>query len=86
LHGIEGNGVTVKIRELGRTGIRVSPYCLGTMMFGQAGNTDHDDCVRIIHRALDSGINFVDTADLYSHSESEEIIGKALRARRGMTR
>jgi aryl-alcohol dehydrogenase-like predicted oxidoreductase len=55
-------------------------------MFGQAGNTDHDDCVRIIHRALDSGINFVDTADLYSHSESEEIIGKALRARRGMTR
>ncbi|MCP2167267.1 aldo/keto reductase [Goodfellowiella coeruleoviolacea] len=72
----------MKTRPLGRTGIRVSPYCLGTMLFGRAGNTDQDDCVRIIHRALDAGINFIDTADVYSHSESEEIVGKALRGRR----
>ncbi|MBD3002724.1 aldo/keto reductase [Streptomyces sp. 5-10] len=73
----------MKTRELGRTGIRVSPYCLGTMMFGRAGNPDHDDCVRIIHRALDSGINFIDTADVYGpHGESEDIVGKALKGRR----
>jgi aryl-alcohol dehydrogenase-like predicted oxidoreductase len=69
-------------RTLGRTGIRVSPYCLGAMMFGAAGNPDHDDAVRIIHRALDAGVNFVDTADMYSGGESEEIVGKALRGRR----
>jgi aryl-alcohol dehydrogenase-like predicted oxidoreductase len=67
---------------LGRTGIQVSRYCLGAMMFGAWGNPDHDDCVRIIHRALDSGINFIDTADVYSGGESEEIVGKALRGRR----
>ncbi|MFF5587493.1 aldo/keto reductase [Streptomyces hygroscopicus] len=73
----------MKTRELGRTGIQVSPYCLGTMKFGQVGNRDHDDCVRIIHRALDAGINFLDTADVYGpHGESEEIVGKALRGRR----
>ncbi|WP_064457760.1 aldo/keto reductase [Streptomyces hygroscopicus] len=73
----------MKTRELGRTGIQVSPYCLGTMKFGQVGNPDHDDCVRIIHRALDAGINFLDTADVYGpHGESEEIVGKALRGRR----
>ncbi len=72
----------MKMRDLGRTGIRVSPYCLGTMMFGQAGNTDRDDCVRIVHRALDAGINFIDTADVYSGSESEEIVGAALKGRR----
>ena len=72
----------MKTRELGRTGIRVSPYCLGTMMFGAAGNTDRDDCVRMVHRALDAGINFVDTADVYSGSESEEILGLALKGRR----
>jgi len=73
----------MKMRALGRTGIRVSPYCLGTMMFGRVANTDQDDCVRIIHRALDAGINFVDTADVYGpHGESEEIIGKALGDRR----
>ncbi|MYU17430.1 aldo/keto reductase [Streptomyces sp. SID8361] len=72
----------MKTRELGRTGIRVSPYCLGTMVFNQMGNPDHDDCVRIIHRALDSGINFIDTADVYGHGESEEIVGKALKGRR----
>ncbi|MFD5033571.1 aldo/keto reductase [Streptomyces sp. NPDC058220] len=65
-------------RPFGRTGVRVSPLCLGTMMFGPRGNPDHDDSVRIIHRALDSGINFVDTADVYSAGESETIVGKAL--------
>ena len=68
----------MKMRTLGRTGIKVSPYCLGAMMFGAMGNPDHDDSMRIIHRALDAGINFVDTADVYSRGESEEIVGKAL--------
>ncbi len=63
---------------LGRTGVRVSPLTLGAMNFGAWGNTDHDDSVRIIHRALDAGINVIDTADVYSHGESEEIVGKAL--------
>jgi aryl-alcohol dehydrogenase-like predicted oxidoreductase len=75
-------GEVMKYRTLGRTGILVSPYCLGTMMFGAMGNPDHDDSIRIIHRALDAGINFVDTADVYSHGESEEIVGKALKGRR----
>jgi aryl-alcohol dehydrogenase-like predicted oxidoreductase len=48
------------------------------MMFGNLGNQDHDDSVQIIHRALDAGINFIDTADIYSRGESEEIVGKAL--------
>ena len=69
-------------RTLGRTGIKVSPYCLGAMMFGGIANADHDECIRIIHKALDFGINFVDTADRYSNGESEEIIGKALKGRR----
>jgi aryl-alcohol dehydrogenase-like predicted oxidoreductase len=72
----------MKHRTLGRTGIQVSPYCLGTMMFGAMGNPDHDDSIRIIHRALDTGINFVDTADVYSAGESEVIVGKALKGRR----
>ena len=63
---------------LGRTGIRVSPLCLGAMMFGAWGNPDHDESVRIIRRAVDAGINFIDTADVYSAGESEEIVGKAL--------
>jgi len=66
------------LRPLGRSGIKVSPLCLGAMMFGAWGNPDHDDCVRIVHRALDAGINFVDTADIYARGESEEIVGKAL--------
>ena len=66
------------MRTLGRTGVKVSPLCLGAMMFGAWGNTDHEDSVRIIHTALDAGINFVDTADVYSQGESEEIVGKAL--------
>ncbi|MEA2374875.1 MAG: hypothetical protein QOD53_1338, partial [Thermoleophilaceae bacterium] len=69
-------------RTLGRTGVEVSPLCLGTMMFGAWGNTDHDDSIRIIHHALDAGINFVDTADVYSRGESEEIVGKALQGGR----
>src|SRR3954464_1217122 len=69
-------------RPLGRTGVQVSELCLGTMMFGAWGNTDHDDSIRIIHAALDAGVNFVDTADVYSSGESEEIVGKALKGRR----
>ncbi len=69
-------------RPLGRTGIKVSSYCLGAMMFGKMANADHDDCTRIIHKALDFGINFIDTADRYSDGESEEIVGKALKGRR----
>ncbi|PRX50090.1 aryl-alcohol dehydrogenase-like predicted oxidoreductase [Prauserella shujinwangii] len=73
----------MRYRTLGRTGIKVSPYALGAMMFGASiGNPDHDDSVRIIHRALDAGINFIDTADAYSRGESEEIVGKALEGRR----
>jgi aryl-alcohol dehydrogenase-like predicted oxidoreductase len=72
----------VEYRPLGRTGVQVSKLCLGTMMFGAWGNTDHDDSVRVIHRALDAGVNFVDTADVYSDGESEEIVGKALKGRR----
>ena len=75
----------MRYRTLGRTGIKVSPYALGAMMFGAIGtigNPDHDDSIRIIHKALDAGINFVDTADAYSRGESEEIVGKALKGRR----
>src|SRR5712691_4627464 len=69
-------------RSLGRTGVQVSPLCLGAMMFGAWGNTDHGESIRVIHRALDAGINFVDTADVYARGESEEIVGKALKGRR----
>jgi aryl-alcohol dehydrogenase-like predicted oxidoreductase len=72
----------MRYRTLGGTGIEVSVHCLGTMMFGAVGNPDHDDCARILHAALDQGINFIDTADMYSAGESEEIVGKALRGRR----
>src|SRR3954465_7232669 len=72
----------MEYRTLGRTGVHVSSLCLETMMFGAWGNTDHDDSIRIIHRALDAGINFVDTADVYARGESEEIVGKALAGRR----
>ncbi|HUZ44395.1 MAG TPA: aldo/keto reductase [Acidimicrobiales bacterium] len=68
----------MRYRNLGRTGVKVSPLCLGTMMFGGWGNPDHEDSTRIIHAALDAGINFVDTADVYSQGESETIVGKAL--------
>ena len=72
----------MEYRTLGDTGVQVSPLCLGAMMFGAWGNPDHEDSIRIIHRALDAGINFVDTADVYSRGESEEIVGKALKGRR----
>jgi aryl-alcohol dehydrogenase-like predicted oxidoreductase len=72
----------MRYRTLGSTGILVSPYCLGAMMFGGWANADQDDGVRIIHKALDAGINFVDTADVYSRGDSEEIVGKALKGRR----
>ncbi|GAB3436156.1 aldo/keto reductase [Actinophytocola sediminis] len=72
----------MRYRTLGGTGIEVSVHCLGTMMFGSVGNPDHDDCVKIVHTALDAGINFVDTADMYSTGESEVIVGKALKGRR----
>jgi len=68
----------MEYRTLGRTGVSVSELCLGAMMFGAFGNTDHEDVIKIIHRALDAGINFIDTADGYSAGESEEILGKAL--------
>ncbi|WP_068923204.1 aldo/keto reductase [Planobispora rosea] len=72
----------MRYRVLGGTGIEVSVHCLGAMMFGAVGNPDHDDCARIIHHALHHGINFIDTADMYSAGESEEIVGKALAGRR----
>src|SRR5580658_9487608 len=72
----------MRYRTLGSTGMQVSAYCLGAMMFGSAGNPDHDDCVRAINIAIDSGINFVDTADVYSRGESEIIVGKALKGHR----
>jgi len=65
-------------RPLGRTGVSVSPLCLGAMMFGAFGNPDHRDAIKIIHKALDAGINFIDTADGYSAGESQEIVGQAL--------
>jgi aryl-alcohol dehydrogenase-like predicted oxidoreductase len=65
-------------RSLGRTGMQVSPLCLGAMMFGAWGEPDHETSIGIIHRALDAGINFIDTADVYSQGESEVILGEAL--------
>lgn len=74
--------MTMRHRPLGRTGIEVSAFCLGTMMFGEAGNSDRDECRRILDAAVDAGVNFVDTADMYSNGESEEIVGDLLRGRR----
>ena len=72
----------MRYRTLGRTGIQVSPYALGAMNFGVIANADHDESIRIISRALDAGINLIDTADVYSQGESEEIVGKAIKGRR----
>ena len=72
----------MKYRPLGRTGVTVSEYCLGAMMYGQMGNPDHKDCISQIHKSLDAGINFIDTADVYSMGESEEIVGAALKGGR----
>src|ERR1700735_2341676 len=68
----------MEYRPLGRSGVSVSQMCLGAMMFGAFGNSDHDDAIKIIHKALDAGINFIDTADGYSAGESELILGEAL--------
>jgi len=71
----------MRYRTLGRTGIKISPYALGAMMLGAGiGNPDEDECIRIVHRALDAGINVIDTADRYSDGASEQVVGKALRA------
>jgi aryl-alcohol dehydrogenase-like predicted oxidoreductase len=73
----------MQYRTLGRTGIKVSPYGLGALMLGASiGNPDHEDSIRIIHKALDAGINLIDTADAYSRGASEEVVGKALKGRR----
>lgn len=72
----------MQYRILGRTGVRVSVLCLGTMMFGAWGKTTVDECRRILDAALDAGVNFVDTADVYAFGESEEILGQLLGARR----
>ncbi len=72
----------MKYQSLGTTGVSVSRYCLGAMMFGAMGNTDHDECVRIIDRAIEAGINFIDTADAYSGGESERIVGRAIASKR----
>ncbi|HEV7976389.1 aldo/keto reductase [Amycolatopsis sp.] len=73
----------MQYRTLGRTGIKVSPYALGALMLGASiGNADHEDSIRIIHKALDAGINLIDTADAYSRGASEEVVGKALTGRR----
>jgi aryl-alcohol dehydrogenase-like predicted oxidoreductase len=72
----------MKYTTLGKSGLTVSEYCLGTMMFGAMGNSDHNDCIRIIHKAIDAGVNFIDTAEFYSAGESEQIVGKALEGRR----
>jgi aryl-alcohol dehydrogenase-like predicted oxidoreductase len=73
----------MQYRTLGRTGIKVSPYGLGALMLGASiGNPDHDDSIRLIHKALEAGINLIDTADAYSQGASEEVVGKALKGRR----
>jgi aryl-alcohol dehydrogenase-like predicted oxidoreductase len=72
----------VELRTLGRTGVKVSVLTFGAMMLGGWGNRDRDESIRMIHRALDAGINVVDTADVYGQGESEEIVGQALRGRR----
>ena len=72
----------MRYRTLGGTGIEVSVHCLGAMMFGEVGNPDHEDCVRMVHAALDRGINFIDTADMYSKGESEQIVGEAIKGHR----
>ena len=66
----------MEYRNLGRTGVKVSQLCLGTMMFGRS--TNESDSIPMVHRALDAGINFVDTADVYGFGESERILGKTL--------
>ncbi len=72
----------MEYRTLGSTGVKVSTHCLGAMMFGAWGNDDVGECVRITHAAIDSGVNFIDTADVYSAGGSEEIVGRAIAGKR----
>ena len=72
----------MEYRMLGGTGVRVSHFCLGAMMFGPTGNADHAACIKMTHAALDAGVNFIDTSDTYSEGESERILAKALKGRR----
>ena len=72
----------MQYRNLGTTGLKVSDLALGTMVLGAWGNTDHDECVRVVHQAIDAGVNLIDTADVYAFGESEEIVGRALKGRR----
>src|SRR5689334_22316849 len=73
---------SVQYRTLGGTGIEVSVLCLGTMMFGALGNPDESECHKMLHAALDAGVNIVDTADVYAFGQSEEFLGRALAGRR----
>ena len=70
----------LEYRKLGRSGLKISPLCLGTMMFG--GATDEPTSVRIIAKARDAGVNFIDTADAYNQGRSEEITGRGIAAER----
>ena len=72
----------MEYRTPGGSGIKVSHFYLGAIMFGAMGNTDHGECVRITHAALDAGVNFIDTADGYLGGESELILARALKGRR----
>ena len=72
----------MEMRLLGGTGVSVSKFCFGAGMFGYFGNPDEAQCTRMVDRALDAGINYFDTSDVYSHGESETILGKALKGKR----
>ena len=72
----------MEYRTLGGSGVQVSTLCLGAMMYGPAGNNDEAECAAMTHKALDAGINFIDTADRYSMGISEEIVGRAIKGRR----
>ena len=72
----------MRYRTMGTTGTSVSVFGLGTMVLGAWGNTDIDECIGIVHQALDAGVNLVDTADVYSDGLAEEILGEALAGRR----
>lgn len=72
----------MEMRVLGRTGVSVSKLCFGAGMFGYFGNEDAAECARMVDRAIDAGINYFDTSDVYSHGESETLLGKALKGKR----
>ena len=72
----------MQYRTLGRTGVQVSVLVLGAMNFGKIGRTTQDDATAIVDAALEAGINLIDTADVYSNGQSEEMVGKAIAGRR----